>query len=71
MDFNLSQADVEWRDRVKTFMDSEVRPRAPDYHAQQAEGDRWKVLPVIVGSARADLGIHERLDPVAPFDVGR
>src|SRR5688572_12565355 len=47
MDFNLSSADVEWRDRVKAFMDSEVRPRVGDYHAQQAQGDRWKVLPVI------------------------
>ena len=47
MDFNLSQADVEWRDRVKTFMDAEVRPRAGDYVAQQAEGKRWKVLPVV------------------------
>ena len=28
MDFNLSPADVEWRDRVKAFMDAEVRPRA-------------------------------------------
>ena len=47
MDFNLSPADVEWRDRVKAFMDSEVRPRVPDYYAQQAQGDRWKVLPVV------------------------
>src|SRR5687767_14621764 len=47
MDFNLSPADVEWRDRVKAFMDAEVRPRVPDYYAQQSEGDRWKVLPVI------------------------
>ena len=28
-------------------MDAEVRPRVGDYDAQQAEGDRWKVLPVI------------------------
>jgi alkylation response protein AidB-like acyl-CoA dehydrogenase len=47
MDFNLSPADVEWRDRVKAFMDAEVRPRVADYDAQQREGDRWKVLPVI------------------------
>ena len=56
MDFNLSPADVEWRDRVKAFMDAEVRPRAADYAAQQAQGDRWKVLPVIEelkGKARA------------------
>ena len=47
MDFNLSQADVEWRDRVRSFMDSEVRPRAADYDRQQREGERWKVLPVV------------------------
>ena len=47
MDFNLSPTDVEWRDRVKAFMTDEVRPRVPDYDAQQREGDRWKVLPVI------------------------
>jgi alkylation response protein AidB-like acyl-CoA dehydrogenase len=28
-------------------MDAEVRPRVADYDAQQREGDRWKVLPVI------------------------
>ena len=27
MDFNLSPADTEWRDRVKAFMDCEVRLR--------------------------------------------
>ena len=47
MDFNLSAADVEWRDRVRAFMDAEVRPRVADYDAQQREGERWKVLPVI------------------------
>ena len=47
MDFNLSPADVEWRDRVKSFITTEVRPRGADYDAQQLEGDRWKVLPVI------------------------
>ncbi|HEY0164850.1 MAG TPA: acyl-CoA dehydrogenase family protein, partial [Sphingomicrobium sp.] len=47
MDFNLSAADVEWRDRVRGFMDAEVRPRVADYDAQQREGERWKVLPVV------------------------
>ena len=47
MDFNLSPADVEWRDRVRAFMDTEVRPCTADYDAQQLQGDRWKVLPVI------------------------
>jgi acyl-CoA dehydrogenase len=47
MDFNLSPADTEWRDRVRSFMDAEVRPRRGDYDKQQAEGERWKVLPVV------------------------
>src|SRR6478609_7250231 len=47
MDFKLDQADVHWRDRVRAFMDGEVRPRVPDYDSQQREGDRWKVLPVV------------------------
>jgi alkylation response protein AidB-like acyl-CoA dehydrogenase len=32
---------------VKAFIDTRIRPRDGDYHAQQKEGDRWKVLPVI------------------------
>ena len=47
MDFSLSPAETEWRDKVRAFMGGEVRPRSGDYEAQQREGDRWKVLPVI------------------------
>jgi alkylation response protein AidB-like acyl-CoA dehydrogenase len=47
MDFSLEPAETQWRDRVRAFMDAEVRPRVADYDAQQCEGDRWKVLPVI------------------------
>jgi acyl-CoA dehydrogenase len=47
MDFTVGPAETQWRDKVRTFMDSQVRPRVPDYDAQQREGDRWKVLPVI------------------------
>ena len=28
-------------------MDEQVRPRVADYEAQQREGERWKVLPVV------------------------
>jgi acyl-CoA dehydrogenase len=57
MDFSLSTAESEWRDRVSAFMDEHVRPRTADYDAQQRDGDRWKVLPVIEelkGKARAE-----------------
>ncbi|MFD1949692.1 acyl-CoA dehydrogenase family protein [Sphingomonas arantia] len=47
MDFTLNDRETHWRDRVGAFIETEIRPRDPDYHAQQAEGDRWKVLPVI------------------------
>jgi alkylation response protein AidB-like acyl-CoA dehydrogenase len=47
MDFTLTERQSYWRDRVRDFMERHVRPRQQDYHDQQAEGDRWKVLPVI------------------------
>ncbi|GAA4721688.1 acyl-CoA dehydrogenase family protein [Sphingomonas lutea] len=47
MDFTLGSADTEWRDRVRAFMDEKVRPRVADYEAQQRDGERWKVLPVV------------------------
>lgn len=47
MDFTLTERETHFRDRVKAFIDREVRPRIADYHAQEHEGERWKVLPVI------------------------
>ena len=47
MDFSLSAEQVKWRDRVREFMIAQVRPAEPRYAAEQAEGARWKVLPVI------------------------
>jgi alkylation response protein AidB-like acyl-CoA dehydrogenase len=47
MDFSLGPAETEWRDRVRAFMDEQVRPRVRFYEAQQSQGERWKALPVI------------------------
>ena len=47
MDFTLGPQETEWRDRVRAFMDEQIRPRARYYDAQQRQGERWKVLPVI------------------------
>jgi acyl-CoA dehydrogenase len=47
MDFTLSARETAFRDRVKAFIDAEIRPRDGDYHRQQREGERWKVIPVI------------------------
>lgn len=47
MDFTLNERETYFRDRVKAFIDTHIRPRDGEYHQQQREGDRWKVLPVI------------------------
>ncbi|RJY08119.1 acyl-CoA dehydrogenase family protein [Aurantiacibacter aquimixticola] len=47
MNFELSEKQRAMRDRVKAFMEREVRPRQDDFHAQVAEGDRWDALPLI------------------------
>ena len=47
MDFTLSERETYFRDRVKTFIDQNIRPRQDDYNQQSHEGERWKVIPVI------------------------
>ncbi len=47
MDFTLSERETYFRDRVKAFIDTEIRPRQGEYDQQSHEGDRWKVIPVI------------------------
>jgi acyl-CoA dehydrogenase len=47
MDFTLTPRETDFRDRVRAFIDEHITPRNAEYHAQQAEGERWKVLPVI------------------------
>lgn len=47
MDFDLTERQTHWRDRVRDFIESHVRPNDALYHEQQLEGGRWKVLPVI------------------------
>ena len=47
MDFTLSDRETYFRDRVKDFIEREIRPRNPLYHEQESAGERWKVIPVI------------------------
>lgn len=47
MDFDLSEKQTYWRDRVRDFIEANVRPRVKDYKAEQATGSRWKVLQVV------------------------
>lgn len=47
MDFTMSTNQREWLDRVQSFMTKHVRPAVPVYKQQGAEGDRWKMIPVL------------------------
>ena len=47
MDFDLSDKQKEWLGRVQSFMTKHVRPAVPIYQQQDAEGPRWKVIPVL------------------------
>jgi acyl-CoA dehydrogenase len=47
MDFDLNEKQTYWRDRVRDFIEANIRPRVPDYVAEQASGERWKVLQVV------------------------
>ncbi|MHA6720492.1 acyl-CoA dehydrogenase family protein [Sphingomonas sp. RS6] len=47
MDFTPSERETRYRDRVKAFIDAEVRPRDAEYRAAAAAGDRWAVNPVL------------------------
>ena len=47
MEFDLTERQRYWRDRVRDHMERHVFPRAGDYYAQQAAGERWKVLSVV------------------------
>src|ERR1700755_147806 len=47
MDFTMSDKQKEWLSRVQSFMTKHVRPAVPVYKQQDAEGPRWKVIPIL------------------------
>jgi acyl-CoA dehydrogenase len=47
MDFDLTERQAHYRDRVRDFVETRIRSRMGDYKAQLAQGDRWQPLPVI------------------------
>jgi acyl-CoA dehydrogenase len=47
MDFDLTERQAYYRDRVGDFVETRIRPRVGDYKAQLAQGDRWQPVPVI------------------------
>lgn len=47
MNFEFSERQRMWLDRVITFIERHVEPSVEVYDRQQKEGVRWKVLPII------------------------
>jgi acyl-CoA dehydrogenase len=47
MDFDLTERQTYWRDRVREHIERHVRPRMHECHEQHSTGERWKVIPVI------------------------
>ena len=47
MDFDLTERQAYFRDRVRDFIDEHVRPRQKDYYTEIASGDRWQPLKLI------------------------
>jgi acyl-CoA dehydrogenase len=49
MDFSLTEREAHYRDRVRAFVETRIRPRIGDYQAQLAADDRWQPLALIEG----------------------
>src|SRR5687768_16666676 len=47
MDFDLTERQAFYRDRVRDFIETHVRQRNGEYKSQIAEGDRWQPVPLI------------------------
>lgn len=47
MDFEPTERQQYWVGRVRDFIEANVRPAVATYKAQDAEGDRWKVIQVV------------------------
>ncbi|MEO7411622.1 MAG: acyl-CoA dehydrogenase family protein [Sphingomicrobium sp.] len=47
MDFDLTERQSFFRDRVREFIESNVRPRVADYKKQIDAGDRWQPIQLI------------------------
>jgi acyl-CoA dehydrogenase len=47
MDFTLTERQSYWRDRVRDFIEANVRPNHGIFLAQEHAGERWKVIPIV------------------------
>jgi acyl-CoA dehydrogenase len=73
MDFSMSERQKYWRERVIAFMDAHVYPAVETYALQNAEGERWKVIPIVEqlkAKAKAEGLWNLFLPPASDHDEG-
>ena len=68
MDFALTERQAHFRDRVRAFIDEQIRPRLGDYRNQLESGDRWQPIPLIEELKRQarEAGLWNLFMPPAP-----
>ena len=68
MNFDLTEREAFYRDKVRAFIETHVRPRVGDYYRQIAAGDRWQPLDVIeeLKPKARDAGLWNLFMPPAP-----
>ncbi len=47
MDFDLTEREAFYRDRVRDFVETRIRPRQKDYKRELGSGERWQPIQVI------------------------
>jgi acyl-CoA dehydrogenase len=68
MDFDLTERQAFYRDRVREFVETRIRPRTGEYKAQIDVGDRWQPISLIeeLKPEAREAGLWNLFMPPAP-----
>jgi acyl-CoA dehydrogenase len=68
VDFELTERQAHFRDRVRAFVEDEIRPRIDDFRSQHQSGDRWQPSPLIedLKPKAREAGLWNLFMPPAP-----
>ena len=68
MDFELTERQAHFRDRVRAFVEDEIRPRVDECKAQHLSGDRWQPIQLIedLKPKAREAGLWNLFMPPAP-----
>ena len=68
MDFDLTERQRHYRDRVRAFIEENIRPRLSDYRQQHESGERWQPIQLIeeLKPKAREAGLWNLFMPPAP-----